>query len=537
MPALVRRILDLAYAAWSALVAHASLREKLAFVLLAVTVFVTAWSTMTVNRHCPEAYPVAIAYWSVVVILLAAKGANLTPSSDGSWLVGLVQALTAWSTVSWRRLGVAGLVSALLCGLSYVGLFRALPQVQVDVPADVQSKVSCTVGWSLITIECTEKPRKIWAPLGSIQLTLGSEVTDCEPPERNIIHCKGGATAPADPTTAAVVVQTAGPKEKLYVHFQRSKDLSYEREILDGFKTRLMALVGDRYDIELFEAQGTEASFWESKDRWREKANEIVAGETPPNVVVTVGSDASSAMIEMNVPGQLAARLGPAFKGLFILGVSDPMRAGYARHDSKTGIPGLAVVRYGSGANDWAATILEALDSKKLSYKPEFIFDKVAPQDSWVAADLATSPLNRTEVKIRGPIEHALRVEDLEPGHVYFAWYALDTLVDEYSSRLSDHIIVPSTYTPKNARNFGVVVSVEDQMVGASGAELVHLALNGSALEDMPIGEPEFRIWINCTAVERKKIPLSPTLKRTQENLTFVGDVDGQPARQDCVHG
>jgi hypothetical protein len=191
-------------------------------------------------------------------------------------------------------------------------------------------------------------------------------------------------------------------------------------------------------------------------------------------------------------------------------------------------------VQYGSGANDWAATILHALDERRLQHKPELIYDTSQLQDSWVAAQLKSSPLNGDRVEITGPIEGNLRLEDLQEEHVYFAWYSLDTLVESYSSQMDDFLIIPSTFSDANTRNFGVVVSVNDIEVGDTGAEYLAMSLTeGRELAELPTIGPPFHIWINCSAVERKGIPLSPQLRRSE--VTFVADARERIARDDCV--
>jgi hypothetical protein len=262
--------------------------------------------------------------------------------------------------------------------------------------------------------------------------------------------------------------------------------------------------------------------------------DDIVVGYPSTCFVVTVVSDAGSALVVFAIADRLASAPGSDFRGLLILGVSDPMRAGFALLDSATGIPGRAVVRYGSGANDWAGTILRALDESRLRQKPEFIYSTEQLQDSWVAAELAGSKLNGDRIKITGPIQGKLSLEHLDREKIYFAWYALDALVDSYSSKMLDYHIVPSTYTDSNVRNFGVVVSPLDEEIGERGARyLAQALLEGTPLESLPTQGPAFHIWINCSAVERKNIPLSPRLGPAE--VTFVPDSGQSVARTDCL--
>ena len=239
-------------------------------------------------------------------------------------------------------------------------------------------------------------------------------------------------------------------------------------------------------------------------------------------------------MIDYAISDRLASVEGSEYKGMLLLGVTDPMRAGFAKLDSATGIPGRAAVRYGSGANDWAGTILRALDESQLTHKPEFIYSTDQLQDSWVAAELAGSKLNGERIQITGPIQGKLSLSHLDPTKIYFAWYALDELVDSYSSKMLDYRIVPSTFSEANARNFGLVVSPLDAEIGERGAQyLAQSILDGTPLQSLPTQGPSFHTWINCSAVEKKSIPLSHELEPSE--VTFVPDAGQTTARTDCL--
>jgi hypothetical protein len=64
-------------------------------------------------------------------------------------------------------------------------------------------------------------------------------------------------------------------------------------------------------------------------------------------------------------------------------------------------------------------------------------------------------------------------------------------------------------------RNFGVVVGPIDEEIDARGPDYLHDALaGGTPLDHLPTRGPDFHIWINCSAMDRKQIPLSPRLRR-----------------------
>jgi TIR domain-containing protein len=340
----------------------------------------------------------------------------------------------------------------------------------------------------------------------------------------------------------ALVEATAGSRQapvarqKLRVFFQMSKSLEYEKVIRDGFHKGLEARVGSQYDVDFDEGTGTRESYWSSREAWRDIVDEIVVRHPDTHYIVTVGSDATTAMIDNAIADRLAAAKDSGYKGMLILGVTDPMRAGFANMDSATGIAGRAVVRYGSGANDWAGTILHALDETRLTHKPEFIYSTDQLQDSWVAAELAGSRLNGSRIHMTGPLKGKLTLAQLDPKKIYFAWYALDELVDSYSSKMLNYRIVPSTFTEANVQNFGLVVSPVDAEVGDLGAKyLAEAVLKRTPLESLPTQGPRFHTWINCTAVEKKNLPLSPRLK--PEEVQFVADAGQATARSDCLKG
>jgi hypothetical protein len=94
--------------------------------------------------------------------------------------------------------------------------------------------------------------------------------------------------------------------------------------------------------------------------------------------------------------------------------------------------------------------------------------------------------------------------------------------------------IVPSTYSEANARNFGLVVSPLDAEIGERGAQyLAQSILDGTPLASLPIQGPPFHTWINCSAIERKGIPLSRQLEPS--DVIFVPDAGQATARMDCL--
>jgi hypothetical protein len=99
-----------------------------------------------------------------------------------------------------------------------------------------------------------------------------------------------------------------------------------------------------------------------------------------------------------------------------------------------------------------------------------------------------------------------------------------------------DYRIVPSTYTEANVQNFGLVVAPLDAEVGDRGADYLAMAIvKGTPLESLPTQGPRFHTWINCSAVEKKRLPLSRLLKPAE--VYFVPDAGQATARTDCLKG
>lgn len=85
---------------------------------------------------------------------------------------------------------------------------------------------------------------------------------------------------------------------------------------------------------------------------------------------------------------------------------------------------------------------------------------------------------------------------------VYFAWYGLDNIlskngncVDIFNNKLW---VVPSTYSYANLKAAGMIVSVDDQLVGELGSNIVLKKIDDPELDlaQLPVQQPKFRTWI-----------------------------------------
>ena len=110
-------------------------------------------------------------------------------------------------------------------------------------------------------------------------------------------------------------------------------------------------------------------SYWSNRDEWRDIVDEIVVRHPETQYIVTVGSDATSAMIDYAIADRLAAAEGSEYKGMLLLGVTDPMRAGFAPGEAK---------------ENWA--ILRALSAELGAALP---WDSLAQLRARIVADVA----------------------------------------------------------------------------------------------------------------------------------------------------
>lgn len=513
------------------------LRVLLAYGLLGVTLFVMGWGINKFGEIFPE-FKVLAAILSIVAGMVFAVATLLHRALIVN---ALVKPVMTWVTASWCRLGAIAALSAFLCLLAWWLIFAAVETIDLtgsERASDQHCRLALdSVLWKAqVTVQCSDKLRRIWAPRPICELTKhwGRREASLWRDKVGPIPCKREELGDRLICTRPVAPVLAQAKVRLLIYFQLSKGEPYEIVIRNAFRESLESRLKDRYDIVFEEGQGTKQSYWNLQDVWKGKVANIVARYPSTAYVVTVGSDASSAMLDYDIDESLSESKNSQYRGILLLGVTDPIRAGYAQSDAASGIPRRAVVRYGTGADDWAYNVLRVFDENSLPYKPEFIYDETQLQDSWVAEDLIKSPLNRARIVVNGPLPGNLTVDDLAPGKVYFAWYALDTLITEHFVKLDDYLIVPSTYSEANVQRFGVVVSIKDEEVGETGAEFLATAILGDKrLEELPTRGPPFHIWLNCTAVERKKIPLSPGLRA--EHVIFVPDAGETVPRTDCL--
>ena len=219
---------------------------------------------------------------------------------------------------------------------------------------------------------------------------------------------------------------------------------------------------------------------------------------------VTLGSHATTAVKEAGLKESFDSKL-------IYLGVTDPVKAEFVGNFDTAG------VQYGTGGLDYGAMV----DSL---FKPDqelvFLYNKGVPQDEYFADDLGN--LNRGFQKAgkypdksRFSFDMKLEEEPINISHiqipdvdkpasspVYFAWYGLDNILGDNGSLdviKQNHLwVVPSTYSTVNLKTAGVIVSVDDKLVGEMGADIVLKKIDDKQLDlrQEPISRPPFRTWI-----------------------------------------
>lgn len=329
--------------------------------------------------------------------------------------------------------------------------------------------------------------------------------------------------APASATATALADAPAFPTAAGPVRVQiiQSEHLTYETKISDALKARLTEKLRDHVIFE-GDVHGFPANFLQTeaqKAQWRAEIARVAdrhAHGIELDYIVTIGSLATRAVKNFGAD-KLFRRHARRDRGVIGIGLTDPIQLGFVVGESPGGASGHAAVQYGSGAPDWGRRVsdlfLNADDPR--SSRPIFIYDGEYPQDVWVAKALALSPLVEDRIRIQHIPERALRVSDLAgDGTVYFAWYALDALVEKDLAQLREKTIVPSTFNEVNLATFGVVVSVKDQEVGQAGADIIATAvLEGKPLHEFDVAKPSFYTWIDCKVVKSRMMRLSSTLR------------------------
>lgn len=267
----------------------------------------------------------------------------------------------------------------------------------------------------------------------------------------------------------------------------------------------------------------------EAGRRTWDKVKQDIKNSYPAGAVdyfVTLGTFASQAIKEKVFE--------PGVKGMIYLGVTDPYRAQLA------GEYKIAGVRYGTGGLDYGRKVAELFPEEQ---KLVFIYEKDSIQDGSVAADLEKlnsefalrSPQSkRPRFELR-PIDGSIEITSLKladflnptESEVYFAWYGLDNVLNHQvlSSLYDPHLwIIPSTYSPRNLNLAGIVITVDDALVGRLGADIILKQLDnpGLDLSKEKVGAPAFRTFIKESRVRQKQIKIVETAFSRKPNEGYT---------------
>jgi hypothetical protein len=321
------------------------------------------------------------------------------------------------------------------------------------------------------------------------------------------------------------------------------ENVEYERVIAKGFLDRLRSQLSDQ-GISLVERplivprfKNTYASPKTDAGRqiWQDIVEDIRHTYSPGEIdyFVTLGTFATTAIKESD----LLHYLNP--KGLIYLGVTDPERSGFV------GAAKVAGVKYGTGGMDYGNTIAELFpDDQRLVFIYQSTEDNV--QDLSIAAALneLNAQIEKTNKNARKPrfeirpINKLIEISDLEladpnrprDSAIYFAWYGLDNILSLENKTSLDNEklwIIPSTYSPRNFRAAGLIVSVDDVEVGKLGADVVlkHLSHPELNLAKEPVSTPGFRVWINRETLKNKRLRLLDQAYDRTDNPSYSYDV------------
>ncbi len=226
---------------------------------------------------------------------------------------------------------------------------------------------------------------------------------------------------------------------------------------------------------------------------------------------VTLGTHATNAVLEDGLMEKYGACL-------IYLGVSDPVKAGFVNKRDVAG------VQYGTGGRDYGVMIDNLF---KRDQNLVFLYNAGVIQDEFVSEELrklnesfaGTTDSQRRQPRFfldQRPNETPIALADIQQvdeknsaeSPIYFAWYGLDNILGDTDNEpelaSGAYWVVPSTYSTLNLKNAGIVVSVDDKLVGEMGADLLLRKIDDPqvSLSQEPISLVSFHTWICRNTVE-----------------------------------
>jgi len=310
-------------------------------------------------------------------------------------------------------------------------------------------------------------------------------------------------TPPETTAEPAAAGRLAG--KKIVVMSLMSGGAAYEKIILAAFRDRAQKRIeaeGGTLEWKL-PRNGHDVSPREpaGKQVWDRQAENILRLYSKVDYLLSVGTFASVAMKDHDLASALGA------KGQIFLGVTDPVGARLVEDlKPRAESTNIAGVRYGRGGEAFGQYLSGLFPADR---KLVFVREESTPQDRYMAQELAR--VGRiTDYAYAGNLD-VTALDD--PDAVYFAWYGFDNvLADEGgdAALLLDMKVVPSTCTEELLHGAGIVVSVNDYEVGASGADLMLEAIldDDARLGHFDVVDVDFQHWIDWETVQRKGIKL-----------------------------
>lgn len=304
-------------------------------------------------------------------------------------------------------------------------------------------------------------------------------------------------------------------KGEISVVVVMGENVDYERIMRDACLARLkseLAMRGYTLKIDVEDPRFTPRTYAsptkpEGAEKWAALCQRIELSHANQRIdyFITLGTHATTAIKQFGLNKKFDANL-------VYLGVTDPYKAKFANN------PRTAGVQYGTGGLDYGRVINTLF---KQDQRLVFLYNEGVPQDEFFREDLEkvnaelasdggnTGSSSRFQFEMK-PADQPIslkQIQEADPDRVaaspiYFAWYGLDNILSD-PDNLPEIVkknfwVVPSTYSKVNLKTVGVVVSVDDKLVGEMGADIILRKIDDPQrdLRQERIGQPTFRAWI-----------------------------------------
>lgn len=303
------------------------------------------------------------------------------------------------------------------------------------------------------------------------------------------------------------------------------EDVEYEQIIRDSFLAHLeqgLIPLGYKLKHKPYDPHfgGTDArpDSPNGKEKWANLVSEVKSDyeDLPIDFFITIGTYASQ--VVKKEPGLMKRN---RLKGLIYLGVTDPVIAKLTGHHLVSG------VQYGTGGKNYGKMLDDLFNTNQrlvFLYKDGVIQDQsfrkqldiLNQEYDGISTPSRLKP--RFAFDMKGEKE-PIKITDIEvpdPNHtstsaIYFAWYTMDNILAAMGGLnevTRDKLwVIPSTYSARNLKSAGAIVSVHDKLVGKEGAEIVlnvllkEIEKKGLDLGQEPIRQVPFHTWLCRTTI------------------------------------